>query len=46
MKNVARPACNAISDYCSFDLLTERGEVKRVAWAYKHSEKQIKMGDI
>ncbi|MDQ3796698.1 MAG: hypothetical protein M3294_03740 [Pseudomonadota bacterium] len=28
------------------DLLTERGEVKRVAWAYKDSGKQIKMGDI
>jgi len=46
LKNVARPACNAISDYCSFDLLTERGDVKRVAWAYKDSGKQIKMGDI
>jgi hypothetical protein len=45
-KNFVRLACHAIADYCFFDLLAERGEVKRVAWAHKDSEKQMKMGDI
>jgi GAF domain-containing protein len=46
LKNVARLACNAISDYCFFDLMTKDGGVKRVAWAHKDPAKLAKMGDI
>jgi PAS domain S-box-containing protein len=46
LKNVARLAVGAIADYCFFDLLTENGGVKRVAWAHKDPKRQIKIGAI
>jgi PAS domain S-box-containing protein len=45
LKNVARLAVNALSDYCFFDLLHD-GEIKRVAWAHKDPEKELGMSAI
>jgi PAS domain S-box-containing protein len=46
LKNVARLAVNVLADYCFFDLLTNGGEIKRVAWAHRDPEKQSAMSDI
>jgi PAS domain S-box-containing protein len=46
LKNVARLATSAIADYCFFDLVTDAGEVKRVAWAHRDPDKQAQMSDI